>query len=181
MSAVMRACEEMEIPGEARALLSPAMLPQAAVRALLDAGQPQEALKLLARLLPKRYVVAWLCQCARGEPLDDEDRAGAALAEHWVRDPSERNRRAAYEFANAGGYESIGAWMAAAAGWSGGSLAPVEQEAPVPPTPDLTARAAVAAVNLLAAHDVDNFEERRAAFADNALALLGDQSDESRG
>ena len=51
----------------------------------------------------------------------------------------------------------------------------------MPPTPDLTARAAVAAVNLLAAHDADNFEARRAAFAGNALALLGDQTIESRG
>ena len=181
MSAVMRACQEMEIPAEACALLSPAMSPHAAVSALVEAGQIREALKLLTYLLPRRYVVAWLCQCARGEALNDEDRAGAALAEQWVRDPSERNRRAAYEFANAGGYESIGAWMAAAAGWSGGSLAPADQEAPVPPTPDLTARAAVAAVNLLAAHDADNFEARRAAFAGNALALLGDQTIESRG
>ena len=109
MSAVMRACQEMEIPAEACALLSPAMSPHAAVSALVEAGQIREALKLLTYLLPRRYVVAWLCQCARGEALDDEDRAGAALAEQWVRDPSERNRRAAYEFANAGGYESIGA------------------------------------------------------------------------
>ena len=181
MSAVMRACQEMETPEEARLLLSPAMSPHAAVSALIDAGQTQEALKLLARLLPKRYVVAWLCQCARGEELGDEDRAGVALAEHWVRDPGERNRRAAFEFANAGGYDSIGAWMAAAAGWSGGSLAPAGQETPVPPSPDLTARAAVAAVNLLAAQDAEDFEGRRAAFASNALALLADQSIEPRG
>lgn len=176
MSAVTRACEEMEIPGDARTLLSPAMPPQAAVRALLDAGRLQEALKLLARLLPKRYVVAWLCQCARGEDLDDEDRAGAALAEKWVRDPSEPNRRAAYEFATAGGYASLGAWLAAAAGWSGGSLAPGDQETLVPPAPDLTARAAVAAVNLLAAQEAERFDERRIGFAENALALLGDQA-----
>lgn len=179
MSAVMRACEDMEIPCQARALLSPAMSPHAAVSALIAAGELQDALKLLACLLPKRYVVAWLCQCARGETLDDEDRAGAALAEQWVRDPSERNRRAAYEFANAGGYASIGAWMAAAAGWSGGSLAPSSQDTPVPPPADLTARAAVTAVNLLAALEADGYQARRAAFADNALALLGDQSIES--
>lgn len=175
MSAVMRACEDMDIPDDARALLSPAMPPQAAVRALVDAGRQQEALKLLARLLPKRYVVAWLCQCARGQMLGDEDRAGAALAEKWVRDPSEANRRAAYEFASAGGYASCGAWLAAAAGWSGGSLAPAGQESPVVPAPDLTARAAVAAVNLLAACDADAYAARRAGFIENALVLLGDQ------
>lgn len=169
---VSTACREMEVSAEACALLHPGMAPQAAVRALLAAGQTQDALKLLARLLPRRYAVAWLCQCARGQPLPPEDKAGAALAEKWLRDPSEPNRRAAYEFATAGGYASPGAWVAAAVGWSGGSLAPAEQAAPAPPGPDLTARAAVAAVNLLAATDPERFDARRQGFAAHALELL---------
>ena len=148
------------------------MSPQEAVEALLTGGHPQEALQLLARLLPKRYVVAWLCQCARGEELSDDDRAGAALAEQWVREPAEPRRRVAYEFATAGGYRTLGTWLAAAAGWSGGSLAPATQETPVPAPAQLTARAAVAAINLLAAMEPDRFDERRLAFAARALPLL---------
>lgn len=166
------ACEQMQIDAEARALLQAAMTPRQAVQALLDGGQAQAALQLAARLLPKRYVVAWLCQCARGEALAPEARAGAALAEKWLREPSEGNRRAAFEYANAGGYATLGAWFAASAGWAEGSLAPSGQPAPVPPPEHLTARAAVAALNLLAATDPTQFQRRRADFARQALAVL---------
>jgi len=171
--AVATAIEQMELSDEARPALKPGQTSQQSVQALLDAGLVQDALKLLARLLPKRYVVAWLCQCARGDAvLGPEDRAGAALAEKWVRDPSEANRRAAFEFANAGGYKSCGTWIAASAGWSGGSLAPATQQQPVPPGEHLTARAAVAAANLLAARVEDQFEERRLGYIAHAMTLL---------
>ncbi|GGY16211.1 hypothetical protein GCM10008098_04300 [Rhodanobacter panaciterrae] len=172
MSAVMQASIQMELSEPASALLKPDMTAQMAVQALVGAGQIQDALKLLARLLPKRYAVAWLCQCARDQPLNPEDKAGASLAEKWVREPNESNRRAAYEFATAGGYKSAGAWVAAAAGWSGGSLAPASQETPVPPPDHLTACAAVAAINMLAALVIEKFEVRRAGFIEPAMNLL---------
>jgi hypothetical protein len=149
------------------------MGPREAVQALLEGGETQDALKLLARLLPKRYAVAWACQCARDVVLPLEDRAGAALAEQWVREPEEPNRRAAFEFAHAGGYRSVGAWLAACAGWSGGSLAPATQETPVPPAEHLTACAVVAAINLMAGLDPERFEQRRAGFMARAMSLLG--------
>lgn len=170
--AVSVACAQMEIDVDARALLPAGMPAQAAVQALLEADRVQPALQLAARLLPKRYVVAWLCQCARGETLAPEARAGAMLAERWLREPSEANRRAAYEFANAGGYRSLGAWLAASAGWADGSLAPAHQDTAVPPPEHLTARAAVAALNLLAAVDLVRFQQRRREYAHQALALL---------
>ena len=172
MSSVMQASVQMELSEPASALLTPDMTAQAAVQALVAAGQVQDALKLLARMLPKRYAVAWLCQCARDQVLDPEDKAGASLAEKWVREPNESNRRAAFEFANAGGYKSAGAWVAAAAGWSGGSLAPASQETLVPPADHLTACAVVAAINMLAALVNEKFESRRAAFIEPAMNLL---------
>jgi hypothetical protein len=162
----------MGLSATAVASLQPDMTPHVAVNALLGGGHIQDALKLLARLLPKRYAVAWLCQCARDQPLAMEDKAGASLAETWVREPLEGNRRAAFEFANAGGYRSIGAWVAAAAGWSGGSMAPATQEKPVPPAEHLTACATVAAVNMMAALVIDQFEARRLAFIQRAMGLL---------
>jgi len=172
MSAIIEASTQMELSTEATSLLRADMLPASAVQALLAADLTADALKLLARLLPKRYAVAWLCQCARGQLKTHEDKAGAALAESWVRDPSEANRRAAFEFANAGGYKSCGTWLAAAAGWSSGSLAPASQSTPVPPAEHLTARAAVAAITLLAALDEPHFSERRTAYIGHALTLL---------
>lgn len=173
MSIVMQAAEQMELGDPARARLEPGMGPREAVQALLEGGETQDALKLLARLLPKRYAVAWACQCARDVALPLEDKAGAALAEQWVREPEEPNRRAAFEFANAGAYRSVGAWLAACAGWSGGSLAPATQQTPVPPAEHLTACAVVAAINLMAGLDPERFEQRRAGFMARAMSLLG--------
>lgn len=173
MSNIKQAAAQMELADEAGALVDDRMAPRAAVQVLLDAGKAADALKLLARLLPKRYVVAWVCQCARDQALPVEAKAGASLAEKWVRDPSEDNRRAAFEFANAGGFKSLGAWLAATAGWVGGSLAPASQETPVPPAEHLTALAAVAAVTMLAALDASRFEVRRSAYITRALELLG--------
>ena len=172
MSQVMQACVEMELSEPSGALLRNDMTAQAAVQALVAAGQAQDALKLIACLLPKRYAVAWLCQCARDQSLNAEDRAGASLAERWVREPNESNRRAAFEFADVGGYQSAGAWLAAAAGWSGGSLAPASQEIVVPPPDHLTACAVVAGINMLAALVIEKFEARRTGFIEAAMNLL---------
>ncbi|MGN2244183.1 DUF6931 family protein [Frateuria sp. GZRR33] len=173
MSIVIQAAEQMELGAPARARLEPGMGPREAVQALIEGGDAPDALKLLARLLPKRYAVAWACQCARDAALPLADRAGAALAEQWVREPEEANRRAAFEFANAGGYQTVGAWLAACAGWSGGSLAPATQETPVPPAEHLTACAVVAAINLMAGLEPERFEQRRAGFMARAMSLLG--------
>lgn len=173
MSGIQQAAVQMDLDEAASARLRADMAPRAAVQALLDAGDAGNALKLLARLLPKRYVVAWLCQCARGQPLSVEAKAGASLAEKWARDPSEPNRRAAFEFANAGGYKSLGAWLAATAGWADGSLAPARQETPAPPAEHLTACAAVAAANLLAAVVPAEYAARRMDYIHRAMDLLG--------
>lgn len=172
MPTIIQYAVQMDLDTEARALLRGDMAPGEAVQALLDAGRNGDAMALLARLLPKRFVVAWVCQCARGEELPMEARAGASLAEKWARDPTEENRRAAFEFANAGDYETLGAWIAATAGWAGGSLAPVDQVV-VAPAEHLAAVAAVAAINMLADLDEDNFDERRLAFIKRALGPLG--------
>ncbi|HEL4101703.1 TPA: hypothetical protein UM352_001034 [Stenotrophomonas maltophilia] len=172
MDTVAQACADMQIDAQACAVLAPGLPPAQAVQVLLHAGYVQAALQLAARLLPKRYVVAWLCQCARGETLAPEARAGAMLAERWLREPSEGNRRAAFEFANAGGYRSVGAWLAASAGWAEGSLAPAGQQVVVVPPDHLVACAAVAALGLLAAEQPQAFQQRRRGYAEQALALL---------
>lgn len=174
MSRIIEASEQMEVSAPARELVDGMQDVRVAVQALLDAELDQDALMLTARLLPKRYAVAWVCQCAREETLDMEARAGLALAEAWAREPTEDNRRAGLEFANAGRYRTLGAWFAAMVGWSGGSLAPATQETPVPPSEDLTARAVAAAINLMAMLDENAFAERRRAYMQRALSLLGD-------
>lgn len=176
MSIIQRAAAKMELDAAALALLRDEMSPVEGVNALLDAGVHRDALKLLARLLPKRFVVAWVCQCARGEELPMEARIGASMAEKWARDPSEENRRAAFEFAKAGEYKTLGAMIAATAGWAAGSLGPVGLSTDIPPPEHLTAVAANAAINMLAVLDSKNFDERRLAFIQRALGPLGQTS-----
>jgi hypothetical protein len=172
MSTILDAARQMRLSAPAKARLRPAMAPHAAVQTLLDDGLTADALSLLARLLPRRYAVAWVCQCGSRQTLAEHDRTGIALAETWVREPGEAHREAAASFANAHRYRTIGAWAAAAAGWTGGNLNP-RHEQPTPPPEHLTAIAAMAAVTYMAALIPAQLDVRRSAFVRDALGLLG--------
>jgi hypothetical protein len=179
MSNIIHAARQMQLSQEARVRLDPGMAPRDAVQSLIDAGQAQDALKLLARLLPTRYAVAWLCQCARSQQLPAEDVVGVLLAEAWVREPNEEHRRAALDYATATGYRSIGTWLAVAVAWSGGNLAPLGSQTTVPPAEHLTASAAVATINLLAALVIEQFIARRETFMRDALGLLATAAEQT--
>jgi hypothetical protein len=172
MTPILDAARQMQVSVRAQQMLHPGMEPHDAVRTLLDSGLAADALSLFARLLPRRYAVAWACQCARQQTLGEHDRTGIALAESWLREPGEQNRAAAAAFAKTHRYKTIGAWTAASAGWSGGNLNP-QHEQPTPPPEHLSALAATAAVTHMAALVADQFAARRAAFVRNALGLLG--------
>lgn len=75
---------------------------------------------------PARKAVWWACRCTR-DHLDNSDepyRQAHTAAEAWVRKPSEDIRRQAEKEAEAGHYNTPASWTAAAAFWSGGSIAP---------------------------------------------------------
>lgn len=132
---------------------------RACLAQLMERGLPTDALVLVARALPKRYVVAWACECFKSllpnrPRTSDVDRAGLALAQQWLADPAEEKRRAALDFAEAGEFGSPGAWLAASAGWNGGSLLPRGYD-PIPPPDHLPAEAAVAALRLAASEGPD--------------------------
>ena len=171
MVTILDAARQMWLPEAALACVRPVASPRVAVQALLDGGYCADALRLLARLLPRRYAVGWACQCGRGETLSEHDSAGLALAEAWLREPGQAQQVAALAFAKAHRYRTIGAWAAAAAGWSGGNLNP-DHERPTPPPAHLTALAASAAVAYMAALVPAQFDARRAGFVRDALNLL---------
>lgn len=171
MLTVMQGALDMELSAPALGCLQSGMAARPAVRTLLDRGHGFDALKLMARLLPKIYVVAWLCECTRDIPLQWNDRAGVALANAWVREPTEAHRYAALNFWTADQRRTLGAWLAAATGWSGGSLAP-PGVATVPPPDKMTALAAMAVINKLSMLDSAAFERRREAFVERAIHLL---------
>ncbi len=151
---------------------------------LLGRGLPADALTVIAQSLPKRYVVAWACDCLKtvmpsdpkaglksNEKSNDMDRAGLSLAQQWLSDPTEENRKAALDFAERGEFGSPGAWIAASAGWTGGSLLPRGYDVIAPPD-TLPAEASVAALRMAASRSPE-YTNLINGFIARAIKLFG--------
>jgi hypothetical protein len=114
-------------------------------RALIASPRPTTALAFLAHLLPRREATWWGCQCVSamlGAGANDE---GMRLATAWVRDPDETARQDALAFAQASDLRAPTAWLARAAGYSGGSLLAPEHP-PAKPLPEACALSVNAAI-----------------------------------
>ncbi len=117
----------------------------------LAAGDnPNPAIIFAALALPKRESVWWGCITLRGmgnldDRLDDRAREGLRLAEAWVRNPEEDERRAAGRYAESQYFEGAGAWIAFAAFTTSGSLAPAGLQA-VPPSAEISGKCVAMAV-----------------------------------
>jgi hypothetical protein len=143
-----------------RAALSPeAQVPLAgcadigdAIARLEAAGFATEAVRVLAHALPKREAVWWACMCAANTApadLPEADRLAREMAEIWVRQQKDEQRREAMKQAEASEFRSPESWAGVAAFWGGDSMAPVGLPA-VPPPPHAIGGAVVGAVALSA-------------------------------
>lgn len=143
----------VKFTADARAMLSESRNPRDFLGRLLAKGLAYDAARVVVRALPKPYCVGWACECIRMEaakkPLSPAEMGCLESAEAWLRSDGDESRRLAAERAEAANFETPSAWVAAAAGWSGGSLAP-RGYAPVAPAAHLTADACFAAVCVLA-------------------------------
>jgi hypothetical protein len=159
----------------ARQRLDPSVNVRAFIDRLCAEGLHSDAVDVLTHLLPKQYCVAWACECVQelnahgaGTPADI---AALSVTKRWLADPSEENRRAAVELADRLRFQGPGAWLAAAAGWTAGSMLPAGQpEVPVAAT--LTGDAVGAAVRLAAAAEPSEFAKRMQLFVERALAAF---------
>ncbi len=114
------------------------------------------AIIFTALALPKREAIWWGCLCIRGVGLlSDVTREGLRLAEAWVRNPEEAERRAAGKFAEEEYFQGAGAGIAFAAFATSGSLAPAGLQA-VPPSAEISGKCVAMAV-MQAAQDEDAF------------------------
>jgi Family of unknown function (DUF6931) len=112
------------------------------LRMLKRDGDWSAAISFCAYLLPRRAAVAWGCRALRKvlpREAADEDKA-LAFAEAWVEEPQELQRRKALALGNQSNMRVATTWLALAAGWSGGSVVPVES-GHIPATAEQTARA----------------------------------------
>lgn len=144
----------------------------------LKSAQYAEAIRELARALPKPLAVRWACQCIRQAvpELSKERRTALERAEAWAADPSEENRRAAKAAADAVGLDHPAGAVAMAAFMGGGSLAPPDLP-PVAPAEQLTARAVAGAVLLAAVFtDPEQAESRYREFLIMGRKLHGWQA-----
>ena len=167
-------CADIELGEEARALLTPTMTPAAFLQGLIEKQLFVDAIKFVARALPKREASWWACLCAHSvlaEKPDAEASRALELAGKWVYQPSEENRRLTYQAAEATGFKHPASWAAMAAYWSGGSLAPAEVP-PVPPAENLTAQAVAGAVMLAAVHiDPEDAAQKYRRFLEQGIDI----------
>ncbi len=145
-------CQDIQLDEQALSSLASDPSPSGFLAVLLERQLYPDAVRFLARALPKREATWWACICARSviaATASTELQNALKAAEQWVYKPTEDNRRAAHAAAQATSFESPAAWAAMAAFWSDGSIAP--EDAPVvPPADYLTAKAVAGAVMLAA-------------------------------
>ena len=146
-------CNRCALGDEAKELLRPGATPRQFLDALVEKEQFADAVRFLAHALPKREAVWWGCVCVRqvlasGKP-PATDTAALQAAEKWVAAPSEENRQEALPAAEATEYGTPAGTLAAAAFFSGGSLAPPDLPA-VPPPDTSTANMVAGGVDLAA-------------------------------
>lgn len=153
----------LELPAGAAAAVKDCKLVAEAIDRLEAGGFPIEATRLLAHALPKREAIWWACMCAAHTAptnLPEPDRLARQAAEHWVRQPTDKNRRGAMRLADATTLGTPDALCAYAVFWSGETIGP-EDQPPVPPTPHMAGKMVAAAVFLAAVRTVPSRQQAR--------------------
>lgn len=122
-----------------------------------------QATRFIAQCLPRMEAVRWVAAClAAIPPSDIPARLVAKKAvNRWLADPSDVNRRIAYEAGQIVGWASAEGAACMAVFLSGGSIAPAAQEVPVPPAPGAFGQAVAGAVLMAAfAEGAIRFDQR---------------------
>ena len=134
---------------------SVAELPPSDAFARLRAADPHQALHFVAHCLPRLDAVRWLAAgLASMAPTSVARRLAARKAvNRWVAEPSDSNRRLAYQAGENAGFDTAEGCACLAVFLSGGSLAPAAQEQAVPAPPAAFGQALAGAVLLAALND----------------------------
>lgn len=169
-------CARFGLGEKAAALARPDQDGPAFVAALLGAEEYPAALAFLAYLLPKREAVWWAWTCARrGLPPQPKPAVQAALdaTERWLVEPTDANRRAAFESAEPADLGTPAGCAALAVFFTGGSIAPVGVP-DVPPPEGAAARAIAGSITLAAvAPPPEKAPERFGQFVRQGLEVAG--------
>lgn len=136
---------------------------KAVLEKLLAGEQYSEAIKFLAKGLPKREAIWWAYLASESLEKECEDEvAQQALAavKGWVQSPDESKRREAGQLGKALEFYTPSSWAAMAVFWSGGSIMP-EGRAEVEASDEMCAEAVANAIIISAqksSEDVNQFQ-----------------------
>ncbi len=140
--------EVSEMSDGALSLLNAELHPLDYVSLLMEKKLYPDAVRFLAHALPKREAVWWAWMCARrtaGENAPAKIKTSLSATEKWIAQPTDENRRAAMDAAEAADFGTAAGCAGLGAFFSGDSLAP-PGALPVPPGEYLTAKAVSGAV-----------------------------------
>ncbi len=127
-------CQKIELDEEAVKQLTPAMTPAQFIDALTAKELYIDGCRFLAQALPKREAIWWALISSRlGPPPTPQGITALELAEKWIVEPTEDNRRPTQEAAEIAGLGTPAGLVAMAVFVSGGSVAPVDLAAVYPP------------------------------------------------
>jgi hypothetical protein len=147
--------------------------PRGLVTLLREQQKVTEAIGLLAHALPPREAVWWAWSCARDSCGDDPpEEIGVSIGRtgQWIKDPTDENRRAAYDAALQADVATAVGCVGAAAFFTGDTLGPADQ-APVPPEEYMAAKAIAGSLLLAASDDPDTMLDRLSEFLDRGLEI----------
>ncbi len=170
-------CQRLELEDESISLLQAEQTPEAFWRALVEHKRVEDAVRLLSALLSKRAAVWWAYRCVQdilSDTLSADDKAALDAALVWLNEPTDENRRAAMAAAEITEFHSSPSWVAAAAFWSEGSIAPADLP-DVPPDELLTSQGVSAALLMAATQgDAAKIGDRFQRILELGEEVLGD-------
>ena len=147
---VLEIAEYIGLPEAAIELARASTDPKRFGAVLVQSSMLQDALSWYAHTMPKPQAVQWACACVE-DMMHSETRsvqlAAYRAAVRWGREPNDDNREDAKQLAEIAKHEGMGGILAAAAGWSGGSLGPSDVPE-IPPDDRLTARCVCIALTI---------------------------------
>jgi len=177
----------VDLSDEGKKLLREEDTAEMFLQALIDADEVFDAVRVLARALHPQLAVAWALDCAGKAPPEDDDKKNNVtgdlldLAQRWLDDPGDTPlRREAMVAAEESGYFGPASWVAAAIGWSGGSIAPITAP-PIEPPEGLYARAVSGAINITASKVPEQIVERAHEYFDLGLEYAQEEPPKGHG
>ena len=165
---------DLSLSDEAKAIMPECTNTLAFLNRLCDDELFHDAFITLARALPRQYAIIWAERCFSSYPADefsDEDRNCIEIVRQWLKNPSDSMRQAAMDAAESLEFNTACAWLGAAVGFSGGSLAPPDVPEVMPPE-HLTAVAIAAGLSMLSVLIPETMIEGSRRMVDEGIAMV---------